>query len=64
MKTETIQFRSKSDRERDVDLERNYHEIGIPAIAAASQCCCKQKQAKADTSNAKKTPADALPAAD
>lgn len=60
MKTETIEFRSKSARDRDVDLESNYHEIGIPAIAAASQCCCKQKQADAA---AKKAPADDLPAA-
>ncbi|HEY9058351.1 MAG TPA: hypothetical protein VIN77_14465 [Aurantimonas sp.] len=44
MKTETIQFRSKTDREREVDLERNYRQIGIPAIAAASHGCCKGKE--------------------
>lgn len=60
MKTESIEFRSKSERARDVDLERNYHQIGIPAIAAASQCCRTRKQAKAET---EKMLSDELPAA-
>ena len=40
----SIEFRSKSERERDIHLERNYREIGNRAIAAASQSCCKQKR--------------------
>ncbi|MCB8836028.1 hypothetical protein [Aurantimonas sp. VKM B-3413] len=39
MKRDTIQFRSKREREQEVDLKRNYKEIGIPAIAAASRAC-------------------------
>ena len=30
-------FRSKSDRDRESNLVRNYREIGIAAIAAASR---------------------------
>lgn len=38
-------FRSKSDRDRESNLVRNYREIGIAAIAAASQACRKDKAA-------------------
>lgn len=58
MKDETIQFRSKSERDREVDLERNYRQIGIPAIAAASHGCCRQK---ATEKNTEKTAAADLP---
>ena len=44
MKSENFEFRSKSQRERDVPLEQNYRKIGIQALAAASHECCKDKQ--------------------
>lgn len=38
-----VAFRSKSERERESNLLSNYREIGIAAIAAASQACRKDK---------------------
>lgn len=32
-------FRSKRDREMEIDLVQKYRKIGIGAIAAASQAC-------------------------
>ena len=32
-------FRSKRDREMEIDLVQKYRQIGIGAIAAASQAC-------------------------
>ena len=43
MTLKTYQFRSRSEREREVDLARNYGAIGNRAIVAASQDCCKDK---------------------
>ncbi|TFF22845.1 hypothetical protein E3C22_10290 [Jiella endophytica] len=34
---DNLQFRSKRERESEIDLVRNYRDIAIPAIAAASQ---------------------------
>ena len=39
-----IQFRSKSQREKEVDLLAKYREIGIAAIAAANQSFRGPKQ--------------------
>lgn len=36
-----LQFRSKRDRENEIDLARNYRAIAIPAIAAASHAARK-----------------------
>lgn len=44
MNTEQLQFRSKKERDSEVRLERNYRQIGIPALAAASHDCCKAKR--------------------
>ncbi|WAP69444.1 hypothetical protein [Jiella pelagia] len=41
-----IQFRSKRDRENEIDLVRNYRAIAIPAIAAASHASRKAAPAK------------------
>ncbi|MEF2550662.1 hypothetical protein VQ042_04685 [Aurantimonas sp. A2-1-M11] len=49
--SKTIEFRSRSEREREILLERNYREIGNRAIAAASQACCKQKRIEVRTDN-------------
>ncbi len=38
---DTLQFRSKRERENEIDLARNYRAIAIPAIAAASQASRK-----------------------
>ncbi len=43
MNTNSMQFRSKNERETEVKLERNYGEIGIAAIAAASSACRTEK---------------------
>lgn len=37
MPEKIVTFRSKSDRDKDVDLLAKYREIGIAAIAAANQ---------------------------
>lgn len=37
MTQKTVQFRSKIEREQEVDLLAKYREIGIAAIAAANQ---------------------------
>ena len=44
MSQNVIQFRSKSQREKDVDLLAKYREIGIAAIAAANQSFRKEKK--------------------
>lgn len=41
MKPQPAPFRSKSERENEVNLLSNYREIGIAAIAAASQAARK-----------------------
>ena len=61
MTPKTYQFRSRSEREREVDLARNYRAIGNRAIAAASQECCKDKAGDRDTRVDRKT-ADRVPA--
>ncbi|WP_161992697.1 hypothetical protein [Aureimonas leprariae] len=43
MSQNVIQFRSKSQREKDVDLLAKYRDIGIAAIAAANQSFRKAK---------------------
>lgn len=45
MSKNVIQFRSKSQREKEVDLLAKYREIGIAAIAAANQTFSKKKAA-------------------
>ena len=40
-KRDNLQFRSKRERENEIDLARNYRDIAIPAIAAANQACRK-----------------------
>ncbi|MEX6504878.1 hypothetical protein [Jiella sp. M17.18] len=50
MKRDTIHFRSKREREQEIDLKQNYKEIGISAIAAASSAC---RQPKAETTRAR-----------
>lgn len=47
MKPQSATFRSKSERENEVNLVRNYREIGIAAIAAASHACRKTKDVMA-----------------
>jgi hypothetical protein len=42
----SVEFKSKREREQEVDLARNYRAIGIPAIAAASQSWLKAKAPK------------------
>ncbi len=37
MSKNVVQFRSKREREKEVDLLAKYREIGIAAIAAANQ---------------------------
>ncbi|KQT54189.1 hypothetical protein ASG43_00725 [Aureimonas sp. Leaf454] len=45
MNQSVVKFRSKSEREQDVNLLAQYGEIGIAAIAAANQAFRgKQKQ--------------------
>lgn len=58
MTTNTYQFRSRSEREREVDLARNYGAIGNRAIVAASQQCCKDKAGERDTRTANVVGAD------
>lgn len=41
MITKSVEFKSKREREQEVDLAKNYRAIGIPAIAAASQSWLK-----------------------
>lgn len=55
MKIESISFRSKRDRDTEVKLEQNYRTIGIGAIAAASQDCCKGKRLAERGNGAKET---------
>lgn len=43
MNTKPYEFRSRRERDKEVDLARNYGQIGNRAVAAASQSCCKQK---------------------
>ncbi|GGE18716.1 hypothetical protein GCM10011390_42370 [Aureimonas endophytica] len=43
MSKNVIQFRSKHQREKEVDLLAKYREIGIAAIAAANQSFRKEK---------------------
>jgi hypothetical protein len=45
MSQNVIQFRSKSQREKDVDLLAKYRDIGIAAIAAANQSFRKKQPA-------------------
>lgn len=44
MPQNVIQFRSKRQREKEVDLLAKYREIGIAAIAAANQSFRKDKK--------------------
>jgi glutaredoxin-related protein len=46
MITKSVEFKSKREREQEVDLAKNYRAIGIPAIAAASQSWLKAKAPK------------------
>ncbi|MCQ8781162.1 hypothetical protein [Mangrovibrevibacter kandeliae] len=42
-------FRSKTERDREVDLQRNYGKIGIAAIQAAGDACrTKREQSEAE----------------
>ena len=43
---DNLQFRSRRERENEIDLARNYRAIAIPAIAAASQASRKAAPAK------------------
>ncbi len=52
MISKTYQFRSRSEREREVDLARNYGAIGNRAIVAASQECCRNKAGERDARTA------------
>ncbi|MBP0614267.1 hypothetical protein [Jiella mangrovi] len=47
MTKDTLQFRSRRERENEIDLVRNYRDIGHPAIAAASQAARKAVPAPA-----------------
>ncbi|NDW06652.1 hypothetical protein [Jiella pacifica] len=38
---DNLQFRSRRERENEIDLARNYRAIAIPAIAAASHASRK-----------------------
>jgi hypothetical protein len=59
MTQDNLQFRSRRERENEVDLVRNYRDIAVPAIAAASQA------ARAGKPNAAKArPAETLIAAE
>ena len=59
MTQDTLEFRSKQERDNEVDLVRNYRDIAIPAIAAASQACRKSTNAaKAVVSRVAMTPAE------
>ncbi|MBO0905293.1 hypothetical protein [Jiella sonneratiae] len=42
---DTLKFRSKRERESEIDLVRNYRDIAIPAIAAASSATRKNNTA-------------------
>ncbi|MEF2073434.1 hypothetical protein [Consotaella aegiceratis] len=35
------EFRSKNERDQEVDIDHHYHSLGIAAVAAASQPCCR-----------------------
>ncbi|SKA36185.1 hypothetical protein [Consotaella salsifontis] len=37
------EFRSKSQRDRDMAFESNFQALNLPAVAAASHPCCKQQ---------------------
>ncbi|MBO0664366.1 hypothetical protein LQ948_17475 [Jiella sp. MQZ9-1] len=50
---DNLQFRSKRDRDAEIDLVRNYRDIAIPAIAAASQA--SRKIARAEAVDLRKT---------
>ncbi|MCQ0988386.1 hypothetical protein [Jiella marina] len=59
MTTDTLEFRSKQERDNEIDLVRNYRDIAIPAIAAASQACRKSTNAaKAPLARIAMTPAE------
>lgn len=46
MHSETPAFRSKREREKEVMLVKNYRDIGISAIAAASNACRSARKDK------------------
>lgn len=48
MNQKIVQFRSKSEREQEVDLLAKYREIGIAAIAAANHAFRKNSPNKAE----------------
>lgn len=48
MITKSVEFKSKREREQEVDLAKNYRAIGIPAIAAASQSWLKAPKRQRD----------------
>jgi hypothetical protein len=49
MSAQSITFRSRAEREKEVLLVQNYREIGIAAIAAASQAVRAKPKADNDT---------------
>ncbi|WAJ26604.1 hypothetical protein [Antarcticirhabdus aurantiaca] len=48
MSAQSITFRSRAEREKEVLLVQNYREIGIAAIAAASQAVRSKPKADND----------------
>ncbi len=50
-----IVFKSRSERERENDLLKNYREIGIAAIAAAAHKSCRPTTSKSPTRDAANT---------